>query len=138
MATRQETSALPDTNRDLLDKDVIAHLATVRPDGDLQNNPVWFDWDGTYIKVSHTKDRQKFRNETANPHVALSITDPDNPYRYLEIRGLVDRIEDDPDKSFIDELSERYTGQRPYPMHQPGDERVIVYIRPTDGSAIAA
>src|SRR5437870_2432395 len=117
------TDVLPDTNRDLLEVPVVAHLATARPDGSLQNNPVWFEWDGTHIKISQTKARQKMRNLDHDPHVALSITDPDNPYRYLEVRGIVDKIEDDTDLAFIDGLSERYRDQRPYPNHQPGDER---------------
>ena len=73
-----------------------------------------------------------------DPHVALSVTDPENPYRYLEVRGEVDRVEDDTRCSFIDDLSERYMGERPYPNHQPGDEQVVVYIRPVDTSSMAA
>jgi PPOX class probable F420-dependent enzyme len=129
---------LPTTNRDLLTETTVAHLATARPDGALQNNPVWFEWDGEHIKISQTKARQKMRNVRHDPHVALSVTDPDNPYRYLEVRGVVDRVEDDRDRAFIDHLSERYLQQRPYPNHQPGDERVVVYIRPTAASAMAA
>lgn len=126
------------TNRDLLDKTAVAHLATIRPDGSLQSNPVWFEWDGSHIKISQTKARQKMRNIDHDPHVALSVTDPDNPYRYLEIRGVVDRVEDDPDRAFIDHLSQRYMGRTPYPYHQPEDERVIVFVRPTGASAMAA
>jgi PPOX class probable F420-dependent enzyme len=136
--TKTAEDVLPDTNRDLLDKAAIAHLATVRPDGQLQSNPVWYEWDGEHIKISQTKGRQKMRNMEADPHVALSVADPDNPYRYLEVRGVVDRVEDDPDRAFIDHLSERYLDQRPYPYHQPDDERVIVFIRPTGASAMAA
>jgi PPOX class probable F420-dependent enzyme len=112
MAKKQTASLLPEPNRDLLD--------------------------GACIRISRTKDRQKFGNLTGEPHVARSITDPDNPYRYLEVRGVVDKVDGDPERGFIDGLSERYLGQRPYPMHRRGDERVIVYVRPTDGSAMAA
>src|SRR4051794_20672953 len=131
-------NVLPDTNRDLLEATAIAHLATARPDGQLQSNPVWFEWDGEHIKLSTTKARQKMRNVSREPHVALSVVDADNPYRYLEVRGVVDRVEDDPDRAFIDHLSERYLGKRPYPYHQPEDERVIFRIRPTATSAAAA
>jgi PPOX class probable F420-dependent enzyme len=136
--TDDTTASLPKDNRDLLDGPNIAHLATARPDGGLQSNPVWFDWDGTHVRISQTTDRQKVRNLMENPHVALSITDPENPYRYLEVRGVVEKIDRDADNTFIDDLSERYMGKRPYPMHHPGDERVIVHIRPTAGSAMAA
>jgi PPOX class probable F420-dependent enzyme len=129
---------VPDSHRDLLEQPLIAHLATVRPDGAPQSNPVWFDWDGEHLKISQTKDRQKMHNIDHDPHVALSVTDPENPYRYLEVRGEVDRVEDDTRCAFIDELSERYMGKRPYPNHQPGDERVVVFIRPVDASSMAA
>ncbi len=138
MTTHSNQAVVPDTHRDLLDGAVIAHLATARPDGTLQNNPVWFEWDGEHIKISQTRARQKMRNLEHDPHVALSLTDPDNPYRYLEIRGVVDRIEDDPDRDFIDRLSERYMGKRPYPYHQPDDERIVVFVRPEDTSSMAA
>lgn len=136
--TRTDTDVLPEANRDLLHAPIVAHLATARPDGSLQNNPVWFEWDGTHIKISQTRARQKMRNVDHDPHVALSLTDPENAYRYLEVRGVVERVEDDRDRAFIDDLSERYMGQRPYPYHQPDDERVVVFIRPVDGSAMAA
>jgi hypothetical protein len=132
------TNSIGTTNTDLLDHTVIAHLASARPDGSLQSNPVWFAWDGTHIKMSTTKARQKMRNLGYDPHVALSITDPQNPYRYLEVRGVVDRIDDDPDGAFIDELSQRYMGKRPYPYDQPEDERVVICVRPTGSSAAAA
>lgn len=128
---------LPDTNRDLLEKPVVAHMATRRPDGTLQSNPVWFEWDGTFLKVSQTTDRQKMRNIDADPHVALSVADPENPYRYLEVRGVVEKVEPDVGRAFIEELSQHYMG-KPYPYHQPTDERVIVSIRPTGSSAMAA
>jgi PPOX class probable F420-dependent enzyme len=136
--TKSAKKVLPDVNQDLLTQAVVAHLATARPDGQLQSTPTWYEWDGTHLKISTTRARQKVRNIQHDPHVALSIADPDNPYRYIEIRGVVDKVEDDPDREFIDHLSERYMGQRPYPDHQPGDERVIIYIRPTGASAMAA
>ena len=125
------------TNGDLLHLPVVAHLATIRPDGHPQSNPVWFQWDGTYLKVSQTTDRKKLHNMEGNPRVALSNTDPSNPYRYLEVRGLVDRVDDDPDRIFIDHLSQVYMGQTPYPNHQRGDKRVVVLIRPTATSGMA-
>jgi hypothetical protein len=66
----------------------------------------------------------------ANPRLALSIVDPENPLRYLEIRGVVDRIEEDPDLDFINSMSEKYLGIGKYPNHRPGDERVVVFVRP--------
>lgn len=137
MATNSAARIIPETHRDLLQHANIAHLATARPDGALQSNPVWFEWDGEHIKISQTKARQKMRNVKKDPHVALSVVDPENPYRYLEVRGRVERVEDDTDREFIDDLSQRYMG-KPYPYHQPEDQRVVVYIRPEDASSMAA
>jgi PPOX class probable F420-dependent enzyme len=119
---------IPESHRDILDKKGFAHIATTGPNGEPQSSPVWYGWDGTHLKFSNTKARQKYKNLVRNPKVSASITDPDNPYRYLEIRGVAE-IEDDPDKAFFDEMSRKYMG-RDYSWNQPGDERVIVKIRP--------
>jgi PPOX class probable F420-dependent enzyme len=87
---------VPASHADLLDRPTFAHLATVRPDGAPQSSVMWFAWDGSRIRLTHTRTRQKFVNLTAEPRVALSIADPDNQYRFLEIRGTVEKIEDDP------------------------------------------
>lgn len=131
-----KTSEIPSTHRDLLERAIVCHIATHRPDGGLQSNPVWYLWDGNRVQISQTRSRQKMRNIEHDSAVALSITDPDNPYRYLEVRGEVDQIDEDPDRSFIDQLSQRYLNQSPYPYHQPGDQRVIVGIRPTATSTM--
>ncbi|QYJ14296.1 hypothetical protein Rxycam_00092 [Rubrobacter xylanophilus DSM 9941] len=123
-------TAIPGSHRDLLKSRALAHVATIGPKGEPQCNPVWFDWDGEYIKFSQTTARQKYRNVRRDPRVALSIVDPENPYRYLEIRGVVEKIEDDPDYSFINAMAKKYLGVDEYPYHQPGDERVVVHVRP--------
>jgi len=64
----------------LLERPLYGHLATTRPDGGPQVNPMWFDWDGELLRFTHTTKRQKYRNIAANPRVAMSISDPDNPY----------------------------------------------------------
>jgi PPOX class probable F420-dependent enzyme len=124
------TETIPASHADLLERPALAHVATIGPDGEPQNNPVWFDWDGEHIRFSQTTGRQKYRNVQQEPRVALSIVDPDNPYRYLEIRGTVERIDPDPDKAFIDKMAKKYLGADKYPWNQPGDERVVVVIRP--------
>ncbi|HEU5434601.1 MAG TPA: PPOX class F420-dependent oxidoreductase, partial [Thermomicrobiales bacterium] len=106
---------IPADYADLLERPTFAHVATVGPNGEPQNNPVWFDWDGERIFFSQTTGRQKVRNIQSEPRVALSIIDPDNPYRYLEIRGVVERIEPDPDKAFIDKMAKKYLGAEKYP-----------------------
>ena len=115
---------------DLLESTAVAHVATIGPHGEPQNNPVWFGWDGEYVKFSQTKTRQKLRNLGRDPRVALSIVDPENHLRYLEVRGVVDRVEEDPDLDFINAMSEKYLGVYPYQNHRLGDDRVVVFVRP--------
>ncbi|MGH2508301.1 MAG: PPOX class F420-dependent oxidoreductase [Ktedonobacteraceae bacterium] len=122
--------AIPQKELDILESKGFAHIATIGPKHEPQSHPVWFDWDGTYVRISQTKTRQKYHNVQRDPHVALSITDPNNPYRYLEIRGKVVRIEDDANDQFINSLTKKYMGVDVYPYHQPGDERVVLYIQP--------
>lgn len=120
---------VPETHADLLQKPVFAHLATVRPDGAPQSSVMWFSWDGQRIRMTHTKTRQKFRNFAAEPRVALSIADPEDQYRFLEVRGVVEKIEDDDaTASFYRSLQRRYLG-REYRVRD-ADVRVVVAIRP--------
>lgn len=121
---------IPASHADLLDSKALANVATIGPDGAPQNNPVWFGWDGTHVLFSQTTGRQKYRNLQANPHVALAIVDAENPYRYLEIRGVVAEIVDDENNAFIDSMAQKYIDQPQYPWHQPGDHRVIVKVLP--------
>lgn len=125
---------IPPSHKDLLDSKALAHVATIGPDGAPQNNPVWFDWDGTHVLFSQTTGRQKYRNVKADPHVALSIVDPENAYRYLEIRGTVVEIVDDENNAFIDSMAQKYIDQPQYPWHQPGDHRVVVKVLPATTS----
>ena len=124
---------IPEGFHDLLKNTAVAHVAhvaTIGPYGEPQNNPVWFDWDEEYVKFSQTKTRQKLRNLGRNPRVALSIVDPENHLRYLEVRGVVNRVEEAPDLDYINAKSEKYLGVYPYQNHRPGDERVVVFVRP--------
>jgi PPOX class probable F420-dependent enzyme len=130
VTTENNRARIPESHEDLLSSTALAHVATLGPDGELHNNPVWFGWDGENVKFSQTKTRQKYRNVNREPRLALSIVDPENPYRYLEVRGVVERIEEDPDLEFINAMSKKYLGVEEYPNHQPGDERVVVYVRP--------
>ena len=123
------TSVIPESHADILQQPVLAHVATVGPNGEPQNNPVWFGWDGENLLFSQTTQRQKYRNVQDEPRVALSLVDAANPYRYLEIRGEVARIDPDPDNAFINSMAKKYMDQDVYPWHQPGDERVVVVVR---------
>lgn len=119
-----------DKNADLLESTALAHVATVGGKGEPQVNPVWFGWDGTHVRFSQTTGRQKYKNVQREPRIALSIVDPQNPYRYLEIRGRVVAIEPDPDLDFINSMAKKYLGQDKYPWHRPEDQRVVVVVEP--------
>jgi PPOX class probable F420-dependent enzyme len=121
---------VPDGYEHLLDLPLYGHLATVRPDGTPQVNPMWFAWDGELLRFTHTTKRQKYRNIAAQPAVAMSISDPNNPYRYLEVRGVVEEIVPDPTGAFYLHLNDRYSG----PLTEPpadAQDRVILVVRPT-------
>ncbi len=133
-----ENGQIPEGYRDLLETTALIHVATLGPNGEPQNNPVWFDWDGEHIKFSQTKTRQKYKNVGRDPRIAVSIVDPENPYRYLEIRGEVTEIEEDPNLDFINAMAKKYLGMDEYPYHQPGDERVIFYLKPEHTTQMGA
>jgi PPOX class probable F420-dependent enzyme len=119
---------LPASHAALLEQPVVVHLATVRPDGAPQTSEMWFAWDGGRARFTHTTTRQKFRNFTHEPRVSFSVTDPANPYRFLEVRGVVESIELDPDGEFYKSLGRRY-GLVTEVLD--ADVRVVVTVRPT-------
>jgi PPOX class probable F420-dependent enzyme len=121
----------PETHKDLLERPVFAHMGTVTSDGAPLVNPMWFLWDpeAEEIKLTHITTRHNYRYMQREPRIALSIADPDNQYRYLQIRGVIDRIEDDPQGDFYNVLSNRYRG---HPIEvKDKDVRVILHVRPT-------
>jgi PPOX class probable F420-dependent enzyme len=123
-------TVIPASHADLLESKALADVATIGPDGAPQVNPVWFDWDGEHVLFSQTTTRQKYRNVQREPRIALSFVDPENPYRYLEIRGKVVEIRPDPEFAFIDKMAQKYIGAEKYPWTQPGDVRVVVVVEP--------
>jgi len=121
---------IPEEFKDLFGKVAYANIATVMPDGTPQVTPVWFDYDGNYLRVNSAKGRVKDKNMRRNKNVALSIQDPDNAYRYLAVRGKVDEITEEGADSHIDSLAKKYLGKDKYPFRGPGEVRVIYKIRP--------
>ena len=126
---------VPEQYKDLFTKVAFAHLATLMADGSPHVTPVWCDYDGTYIRINSAKGRVKDRNMRRNRKVALSIQDPDNPYRYLAARGEVAEITEQGADAHIDALTKKYLGKDKYPFRQPGEVRVIYKIRPDRVSA---
>jgi PPOX class probable F420-dependent enzyme len=125
-------ATIPDQYPDLLQqKKAFAELATVMPDGTPQVTPVWFDYTGGVIRVNSAKGRTKTRNMKEGAPVALSIMDPDNPYRYLQVRGKVTRVTEEGASAHIDSLAKKYLGQDKYPWSRPGEVRVTFEIAPS-------
>ena len=124
------SAEIPEQYRDLFDKKAFASLATLMPNGQPQVTPVWCDFDGSHVIVNSAKGRRKDRNMRSDPRVSLSISDPDNPYRYLEVRGSVVEITEDGADEHIDSMAKKYMGVDKYPYRQPGEVRVVYKIEP--------
>jgi PPOX class probable F420-dependent enzyme len=100
------------------------------PDGTPQVTPVWVDYDGRYVLVNSARGRQKDKNMKRDSSVALSIMDPENPYRYLEVRGRVAEVTEEGAEDHIDKMANKYIGQERYPWRRPGEVRVLYKIEP--------
>jgi PPOX class probable F420-dependent enzyme len=130
-------ATIPDSYSDLMEqKKAFASLATVMPDGTPQVTPVWFDYQNGIVRVNTAKGRVKARNMTEGAPVALSIMDPDNAYRYVQVRGRVRRATTEGADSHIDALAKKYLGKDSYPWKRPGEERLTVEIEPTSVQAM--
>jgi len=130
-------AAIPDNFLDLFQtKKAFAHLATVMPDGTPQVTPVWFDYGNGVLRVNTAQGRVKARNMTEGAGVALSIMDPDNPYRYIQVRGRVRRAIEQGADAHIDSLAKKYLDKDKYPWRRPGETRVTVEIEPTSVQAM--
>lgn len=126
-----ETVAIPDKYKDLLSgKKAFASLATLMPDGTPQVTPVWFDYDGKNLMFNSARGRQKDRNVRRDPRVTLTIADPENPYRYVEVRGRVVDITQEGAADHIDKMAKKYLDKDKYPFAQPGEVRVLYTVRP--------
>ncbi len=121
---------IPEKYLDLFRKAAFGNLATLMPDGRPQVTPVWIDLDGDQVRFNSARGRQKDRNVRRDPRVSVSIQDPENPYRYLEIRGRVAEITEKGADTHIDSLTKKYLGKDKYPYRQPGEVRVMYKIQP--------
>jgi PPOX class probable F420-dependent enzyme len=130
-------ATIPEKYLDLLEqKKAFATLATTMPDGSPQVTPVWFDYKDGLVRVNTAKGRVKARNLKAGAAVALAIVDPDNPYRYVQIRGRVRRAMEAGAVSHIDSLAKKYLGQDKYTNAAPGEVRLTCEIEPVSASGM--
>jgi PPOX class probable F420-dependent enzyme len=129
METR--TSARPrEQDKQILNKKAFAHVATLMPDGSPQVTPVWVDCEGDRIVINTAERRAKPRNLRNDSRVALSATDPDNPYEAVIVRGSVDEMTHEGADEHIDAMAKKYLDRDKYPFRQSGEQRVKIYIQP--------
>jgi PPOX class probable F420-dependent enzyme len=118
--------ALSESDIRLLREPHIAVLSTVLPDGSPHSTPVWVDTDGEHVVLNVVKGRMKHRNLERDDRVAITVVDRNDPYRVFVARGRATLVDEGADEH-IDALSMKYLG-KPYPMHRPGWDRVIVEV----------
>jgi PPOX class probable F420-dependent enzyme len=128
------TALIPESHRDLLDGPIIVALATLMPDRQPQVTPVWCSYDGSHVIVNATADRQKHHNMVQRPQVTVMAFDPENQFRYIEVRGIVEEITAESGGESMNELSLLYTGKpKRYGIEAPPrevSERLLYKIRP--------
>ena len=123
--------AIPEEFHDLFEKRTFAHFATLMPDDTPQVTPVWVDYDSDAgeLLVNTARGRRKEKNVSRDPKVGVSLVDPDDPYRFVSVRGRVVDLVEDGAVEHIDELARRYLDVDEYPYHESdGGARVIVRI----------
>jgi PPOX class probable F420-dependent enzyme len=130
-------AAIPDKYLDLVQqKKAFANLATIMPDGTPQVTPVWLDYERGMVRVNTAKGRVKARNLKPGVPVALAIADPDNPYRYVQIRGRIASAKEEGADAHIDRLAKKYLDKDTYPFRQPGETRIMYEIEPVSVSGM--
>jgi PPOX class probable F420-dependent enzyme len=122
--------AIPEKYVDLFQKKAFGNLGTIMPDGSPQVTPVWIDYDGKFVRFNSALGRVKDKNIRRDPRVWISIVDPDNPYRHMDIRGKVVEITQSGADDHINKLSQKYLGNPVYPYRQPGEVRVLYKVEP--------
>lgn len=111
---------IPAEAMDLLERPIVVTLATVMENGQPQATPVWFSFDGKQIWINTARGRAKDKNMTERPQVSILSVDPQDPYRYLEVRGQIDEITEEGAVDHINQLSARYRNK---PDYYGGDEK---------------
>lgn len=127
---------IPEKYLDLFQKQAFGNLGTLMPDGRPQVTPVWIDYDGKHILFNSALGRVKDKNIRRDPRVSMAIQDPENPYRYLEVRGRVVEITQNGADDHIDKLAKKYLGKDVYPFRKTGEVRVLYKIAPETFSSM--
>ncbi|HWV24856.1 MAG TPA: pyridoxamine 5'-phosphate oxidase family protein [Thermomicrobiales bacterium] len=123
-------ATIPEAFRDLLDRPIVVSLATIMPSGQIQGHPVWADLVDGKVRVNTVVGRQKHRNLTERKFATVLAIDPDNPLRFIEIRGKLAETSTSDGDAIIDKLARDYTGAD-YTGHNDRDTRINCLIEPT-------
>ena len=130
------SATIPESHLNLITGPVAAALTTISPEGHPENSIIWCSWDGSHVLVATEANRRKARNVATNRRVALLAMDPENPYRWIDVRGTVEEVGPDTDYALIDAHAMLYEGQETYfggvtsAADAEGQERIIFKIRP--------
>lgn len=116
--------------RELLQEPNFCFVATLRKDGTPHITPVWVDVDGDEVVLNSARGRRWPENLRRDERVTLAVPNWQNPYEYVAIRGRLATITEDGADAHIDAMAKKYLGQDAYPFRQPGEQRIIVRIRP--------
>jgi PPOX class probable F420-dependent enzyme len=107
-----------------------SYLATSMPDGSPQVTQVWVDTDGKHVLINSVQGHVKVSNIAHDPRVAVAISDPDIPTRYVQVRGRVVEVTTEGAVDHIEQLAQKYLGT-PYPWYGGRDQvRVRIVIEP--------
>jgi len=123
---------IPESHSDLIgdESPAYAYLATIMQDGTPQVTPVWFNTDEEYILINSAQGRVKDKNMRSRPQVALAIHNPKNPYRYIQVRGVIAEISAEGARQHIDDLALKYTGKAGFTIKDPDEVRLIYKLIP--------
>lgn len=130
-----EPEDIPAEYHDLFDETTFATFATMMPAGTPQQTVVWIDReeraDADRVLVNTEAGRQKHRNVQRNPKVGVSIMDPEDPYRYVSVRGQVETVTTEGAEAHADALARQYMDVEEYPNREEEEgDRVIIRVLP--------
>ncbi|HEX5936863.1 MAG TPA: PPOX class F420-dependent oxidoreductase [Actinomycetota bacterium] len=121
---------LNERDRRIIDAPNFASVATLMPDGSPQASTIWIDRDGDDVLFNTAEGRVKTDNIRRDGRVAISVFDHQDPYEQVVLRGTVVDVTTEGADEHIDLLAKKYTGADRYPWRDPGEQRVIVRVRP--------
>lgn len=122
--------ALPEMAKKLLMGKNFATVATLLQDGSPSASVVWVDTDGEHVIFNTAEGRVKPKSMRRDKRVAIAVFDAENPYRQAMIRGKVVSMETKGADAHIDKMAKKYMGVDSYPYRKPGEQRIIVKIKP--------